>query len=531
MKRGVLVILIVLLALITASGLFAQGQKAPTAKGPEGNFYSEGTKIVEQKITLKGFGSKFSGNAEWDDNMLVWQELEKRTNIRVEWETVVNTEARTKALTLFAANDLPDLFLKNSIHMADVNKFSQTGDLIDLKQFMDAGLMPNFKKAYDSEVNIRIAVTNPDGKIYTLPAYYPDPIDTTRRFMYINETWLKNVGKQKPTTLEEFYDVLRAFRDNDANGNGDPNDEFPLSMDSLAQAEKTARGLSGVDDVFGQPFNVIDGELYQMYTSENMKAAFTFLHTLYSEKLLEQDLFTRGNPEFFARLANNQFGITISLPPADSSQFAVLEPSFGVLGKDKVIWNWKVSPVLTPATFAITSKNKYPRETARWIDYFFSDEGATLIRMGVEGDTYKTNPDGSLSYTDKIKNDPQGVEFAMAKYSFWLQPNVLPGKYTSKVTGALFEGTLVPSCIDIFAPYSTKHAYSFPSLPADLEKERAQLIGEINKYYSESRAAFMTGKLSLDKDWDTYVKNLKNMKIDRLEEIYRVAYGIVKKLL
>ncbi|PKL10775.1 MAG: hypothetical protein CVV52_16710 [Spirochaetae bacterium HGW-Spirochaetae-8] len=532
MKRGASVILIVLLALITASGLFAQGQRAPEAKGPEANFYSEGTKIVEQKITLKGFGSKYSGNAEWDDNMLVWQELEKRTNIRVEWETVVNTEARTKALTLFAADDLPDLFLKNALNMTDVRKFAVSGQLIDLKQFMDAGYMPNFKKAYDNDVNLQIALTEPDGKIYTLPAYYPDPIDTTRRFMYINETWLKNVGKQKPTTLTEFYDVLRAFRDMDANGNGDPNDEYPVSFgDAIAQTDKTARSLAGVDDVFGQPMNIIDGELHQMYTSANMKEVFRFLHTLYSEKLLEQDLFTRKAPEFFARLSNNQYGVTLLLPPADSSQFGILEPAFGPYGKEGVIWNWKVSPLLGVATFAITAKNQYPRETARWIDYFYGEEGATLIRMGIEGDTYKTNPDGSLSYTDRIKTDPQGVEFAMAKYSMWLGPNAMPGMYTSKQTLPLFEGTLTPDCVEIFAPYSTKHAYSLPSLPTDVEKERTVLIGEINKYYGEARAAFMTGKLDIEKDWDKYVADLKQMKVDRLEEVYRQAYAIVKSKL
>ena len=498
-----------------------------TENGKE--FYQEGVKIAVEPITISGFGSKYSGNAEWDENMLVWKELADRTNMHIDWETVVNSEARTKALTLFAADDLPDIFMKNALNMSDVTKFAQSGQLVDLKQFMDAGLMPNFTKAYEEDVNLQIALTQSDGKIYTLPAYYPDDIDRTRRFMYINETWLKNVGKEKPTTLEEFLDVLRAFRDQDANGNGDPNDEYPVSFgDAIAQTDKTVRSLAGIDDVFGQPMNIIDNELVQMYTSDNMKEAFRFLNTLYSEKLVEQDLFTRKAPEFFARLANDQYGVTLLLPPADSSQFGILEPSFGLFGKDEVIWNWKVSPLLGVACFSITKENKYPQATARWIDYLYGDEGATLVRMGVEGDTYEVNGDGSLSYTDKVKNDEQGVEFAMAKYSFWLGPNACPGMYTSKQTLPLFEGTLTPDCIEIFAPYSSEHAYSLPILPPALEKERAQLIGEINKYYGEARAQFMTGKLNVDKDWNSYVATLEKMNLGRLEEIYREAYEIVK---
>ncbi|HPY11250.1 MAG TPA: extracellular solute-binding protein [Sphaerochaeta sp.] len=528
MKKKTRGIFVVLLVLLMTTSLFAQGQKAIQSPISEDNLLREGTQIVKEKITLTGFGSKYAGNAEWDDDMLVWRELEKRTNIRVEWETVVNTEARTKAQTLIAANDLPDIFFKNALNMSDVRKFSESGQLIDLKQFMDEGLMPNFTKAYNNDVNLQIALTEPDGRIFTLPAYYPDPIDTTRRFMYINEKWLERVGMDKPTTMEEFYDVARAFRDMDANGNGNPSDEYPVSFGNITELDRTTRGFSGIDNVFSQPLNIIDGELYQMYTSENMRESFRILHTLYSEKLIELDIFTRGTSEHFARLSNDQIGISLLLPPADSSQFGILEPTFGPLGSDTVIWNWKVSPLLGVACFSITSANKYPRETARWIDYFFGEEGATLVRMGVEGDTYRVNADGSMSYTEKITEDPQGAEFAMANYTMWLGPNNMPGMYTAKQTLPIFEGTLTPDCVDIFAPYNTEHAYSLPTLPTELEKERATLIGEVNKYFNEARAAFMTGKLDLDKDWDKYVSDLKKLQVDRVEEIYREAFKIIK---
>ena len=48
---------------------------------------------------------------------------------------------------------------------------------------------------------------------------------------YIDRTWLKNVDMEMPTTLDEFYNVLVAFKEKDANGNGDPNDEIPWTFD------------------------------------------------------------------------------------------------------------------------------------------------------------------------------------------------------------------------------------------------------------------------------------------------------------
>lgn len=492
-------------------------------------FYKEGTRVAVEPVTITGFGAKYSGNAEWDDDMLVWKELENRTGIRVEMETVINTEARTKALTLFAADDLPDILMKNALNMSDVVNFAQSGQLVNLKPFMDAGLMPNFTEAYNNDVNLRIALTTEDGGVYCLPAYYPDDIDRVRRFMYINETWLDRLGLEKPTTIDELLDVLRAFRDEDANGNGDPNDEYPIVFgDAVAQMERTARALAGIDHVFDQPFNVVNGELKQMFTSDNMKEAWKFLNTLYEEGLMESDVFTRDATSFFARLSNDQYGVSLLLPTTDSSQFGVLLPTFNLIDGVDVIWNWKVSPLLGVACFSITKANPYPMATARWIDYLYGEEGATLVRMGVEGDTYVVNEDGSLSYSDKVKNDEQGVEFAMGKYSFWLGPNACPGKYTARETLPLWEGTLQAEIVDDFEPFLTKHTYTLPVLDSSLEKERQRLIFEINAYYTETRAQFITGALDFDKDWDTYCKTMEDLGLDRLEEIYQEAYSIIK---
>ena len=47
--------------------------------------------------------------------------------------------------------------------------------------------------------------------------------------LWINTQWLDNLGLEMPTTTEEFYQVMKAFKEQDANGNGDLNDEIPLS--------------------------------------------------------------------------------------------------------------------------------------------------------------------------------------------------------------------------------------------------------------------------------------------------------------
>src|SRR5699024_41996 len=74
-------------------------------------------------------------------------------------------------------------------------------------------------------------ITQLDGNIYSLPVVNECYHCSVPNKFWINKTWLDNLGLEMPTTLDEFYDVLVAFRDQDANGNGDPNDEIPFAGD------------------------------------------------------------------------------------------------------------------------------------------------------------------------------------------------------------------------------------------------------------------------------------------------------------
>ena len=61
--------------------------------------------------------------------------------------------------------------------------------------------------------------------------------------MWINKAWLEKLGLQAPRTVDEFYDVLVAFRDQDPNGNG-LKDEIPLLVSASS-------GAARIDCLFG----------------------------------------------------------------------------------------------------------------------------------------------------------------------------------------------------------------------------------------------------------------------------------------
>ena len=110
-----------------------------------------------------------------------------------------------------------------------------------------------------------------------------------------------------------------------------------------------------------------------------------------------------------------------------------LEGPFG----DK-LYTYVNSPLVTIGAFVITDKNPYPEATVRWVDHFYSDEGAKLFFMGIEGITYVELEDGSVDYTDLIYNNPKGLSFADAVSSYVPYRNAA---YPAIVKQAFFKGS------------------------------------------------------------------------------------------
>ena len=125
--------------------------------------------------------------------------------------------------------------------------------------------------------------TQSDGKIYGLPKYQRFwPATASRQF--INQQWLDQLGLSMPTTWDELYEVLVAFKEKDANGNGDPNDEIPMDWPGgiggyFNPAVLLGKSITLTDG--GQGYFVEDGQVKNFLTDERYKTMVVFLNKLY----------------------------------------------------------------------------------------------------------------------------------------------------------------------------------------------------------------------------------------------------------
>jgi putative aldouronate transport system substrate-binding protein len=432
-----------------------------------------------------------------------------------------------KKSLLFASDDLPDLFIGAGFTAKELLRYGKQGQLIAMNDLIDK-YAPNIKEAFAAIPDAKAMSTLSDGNIYSLPLINQLPRDMHLRY-WISTTWLKNVGKEVPKTLEEYYDVLVAFKEQDANGNGDPNDEIPLSGIDGYGVDGLILNALGVNSN-GRNKNEItataDGKVFCLNISEEYKEYLKFMNKLYSEKLLDNDVFVQTKEQFEAKGHANLLGSFHSSASYltcgseigyDYTQFDALTSA---RNSRKMV---TASTGISTGVSAITSVNKYPEATIRLLDYCFSEQGSTVARNGEEGVGWR--------WVDKEKGiwenlQPEGYDGTQQWRAMVTAISAIP-------TWLRVEYQLGLGTRDAFWLNDMTDKFSYPYFvmryPAlDFTEEETEKMvpieNDLISYMDEARARFILGKDDIDKTWDSYVETVKKMGIQTIIDIHQAAY-------
>ncbi|HML45440.1 MAG TPA: extracellular solute-binding protein, partial [Clostridia bacterium] len=110
-----------------------------------------------------------------------------------------------------------------------------------------ADYAPNLTKIYEESPDAKKQATLDDGANYYFPFLRLEP-ESKAGGPILRKDWLEKLGLDLPVTMDDWHDMLVAFRDNDPNGNGEA-DEIPF----------ISRGSSGLEShlSFTAPFGII----------------------------------------------------------------------------------------------------------------------------------------------------------------------------------------------------------------------------------------------------------------------------------
>lgn len=349
------------------------------------------------------------------------QKWAEDTGVEFDWQSIPNEGAQEKInLMLASGEDLPDAFWNFGdgksgnivVQYADQDVFLPTEGLIN-------EYMPNLKKILDDHPQYRAEITAPNGHTYGFP-YIEEMygLVLTGGPLLINKTWLDQVGKEVPTTVDEWVDCLKAFRDGgDLNGNGEA-DEIPMATwfgatDSFGSYNMFYRftGTFGCADsycggnAYADHLRLIDGKVTFTAMDEAFRKTAEFFNMLYNENLIWNGSFEADESasyktslikEDVARIGCFGTWTDQEITNLDvHDEYVPLPRLEGEAGKMGFANNY--SELQDSSDTAITTTCKFPHVIAKFVDYMVGDPAISIqSNWGAEGYNYKLDENGIL---------------------------------------------------------------------------------------------------------------------------------------
>lgn len=531
-----------------------------SAEGTENSMFNEPgmLPIVKEPITLTVFAPA-NTEGSWEDNAQV-KELEEATGIHLEWQTCASSDnVQEKLSTMFASGEMPDIILTgvssgNRYDKATEQALGEQGLVLSLNDYLDT-VSVGYKQAFEEIDGLKEYITTPDGNIYSLPNIDGSLHVQYNMKLWINTQWLDNLGLDMPTTTEEFYEVMKAFKEKDANGNGDPNDEIPLST-------VTSGAGTQLDGFLMNPFQltsetnklyVDNGKVTFAPAQEGYKEGLKYLNQLYAEGLL--------NPESFTQDKNNQVNVNEAGDECVIGAFLAQRPGYACdLSTEPYSKKWEqyqsLAPLAGPDGQCVASWNPYvmfqsgmtfisssctnPEAAFRLLDYISTQtyrsslgiEGvhyelldAGTTELGLDGETkalyiYKrTNADTTNQSLGQLVALVRTPEFLAAEatnpnpYAEDVKP--LNGRQVVMYKASL-EHQKVQQSLDSVMP----DLYMSQADSSEMSLIKTNVMDTQKEYMVQ----FITGAKNIDSEWDSYLKALDNVGLARYLELLQKAY-------
>ncbi|MCI8623646.1 MAG: extracellular solute-binding protein [Provencibacterium sp.] len=496
-----------------------------------------GLPIVSQPLTLDYWSSFPSKNAETRKSLgevTAYQELEKRTGITINWQHPPIGQENEQFNLMIASGDIPDMIYYNWQNApGGPAKYIDDGLILKLNDVIEQSA-PNLRAVYEQYPEAGIQSQLDDGTFYMFPFIKPDSSIRTYNGPIVRKDWLDKAGLERPVTIDDWYIMLKAFKEQDPNENGEA-DEIPFVSVKL-NTIKWFAGAWGMklrmDSENTGPFYQSEGKVHFGPMEDDYQEYLTVMRRWYAEGLIDPDFAATDSTRQNALISGNQAGafwggasgglgkflnsVPESVPGFDLT--AVQYPA----GKAGVNYNIHPDTVNSiPGTgAAITTVNKHVEETVKWFDYMYGEEGARLMNFGIEGDTYEM-VNGEPIYTDVILNDPEGRSPDIMVASHTTTPQETSVYATGYYTQMLF----LPQQKEALSIWGDgDFSLNLPPISYTSEESQrlATIMNEVNTYVDETFVRFIMGQEGVD-DFEVFRGNLKNMNIEEAVSIAQAA--------
>lgn len=522
------------LAVLLAMGSFAGCSKSSTndqGNTNAGTTASSGSVYPLQKASKLKYwmpvNTNWSTYAQNYGDTEIGKELTKRTGVSIEYVHPPQGQEKDVFNIMVASGDLPDIIaykwtdfpggpsaaINNNIIIKlndAINKWSP-----NLKSYLEKD-----RPQYNKEAKMD------DGSYYFYPLLRDGQELLFTSGPIIRKDWLDAVGLPVPETTDDWYNMLKAFKD-----------KMGATAALTAQADKNSLQTMLL---FGPTFGTYtgfyinnSGKMVYGYSTPEFKTELEYLHKLYADGLLDKNFNATDKKAQDSNMLNGKSGATygaggsnigVWIPTAQTKdpKYDLVAAKFPVQKKgDKPHFMNYTSGIDRNTQAAITTKCKDVEAAARFLDYGFTKEGHLLMNFGIEGVSYKMD-NGVPTYTDLITKNPDKLSFAqaLAKYT-----NVASGGAAlAQDTGYIKQYYSLDQQKNALKQWGDNTTTVMPLLtPTDEESsETAKIINDANTYVMEMQVKFIMGTEPLS-NYDKYVDNLKKLNVDKATALQQQA--------
>ena len=519
MKKLIALILaaIMLFALCACSG------NSGTASGNVSYDIPEGKQLPDDAVLNITVGSHSSW--PYDEDWKIWEYIREAMGGTLNYNAIPGSDFATKfPLIMASPEEFPDVigFQNKPTGFAD---FAQQGAFVALDDYEE--FLPDYNEFWNSvpenEQWMRDIRRDSDGKIYYAPIYGMERATNVRAWLYRKDIFDKH-GLNTPETIDDLYNVSKKLKELYP-------ESYPLCMRS-GLGNMNVIGSSFKPNFRFNTYYDFENEKwsYGATESEIMLEMVEFFKKMVDEKLIPADFMTINSstweelvstdrgfmmPEYqvridffnsIARAKNPDYTMAAMVPPKSTN-------GIGIAKVNKCNND--------PMGFGVLNTGDKGRiaNAMRYVNWFYSDEGAETISWGKEGETYEV-VDGKRKF---ILSDGEEVNTKYGIKTIGTYLRVDPAMIDASISEEQATTT----------DFILEHTYPEldPTIYLELSAEDSELVADydtsLKTVVEESLQKFIIGQRPIS-EWDAFQKELSELPVAELLAIYEKAYNAIK---
>lgn len=498
---------------------------------------------LEETVTLTGMIS-YPANTESDpNNRTIFKRLQEQTNVEIEWTAIQSDQWADKIkLNMANINSITDFVFSAGFSDSDLLRYAEQGAIIPLEEYIDS-CMPNLSAVFEKYPEYRSMTTAPDGHIYSLPwieqlGAEKTAIQTVGDMSFINKKWLDFLGLEIPETVDEFEQVLIAFRDNAEKLQAEFGIEgsiIPMSFIMNDGDQDPAILINGFGEGYGDADRgrhiavTDDKQVICSATQEGFKKGMAWLHSLYEQELIDPEAFTQEWSTYVSKGKSGRYGVCFSWDVAniDNLQDWVPLPALTADVRNITPQNGSFTSGYDRGRCVVTAVAEDPELVCQWLDQMYDPFQSPQNNWG----TYGEEDDFDIFELGENENGEQMLKHAPLGDASPVEVReaecvggplaVLDEYYGVYVTCPDDAQYRLDWIKDVYTPDMTMQ-YVYPNvfMSAEDTEELSNLQADITKTINAAKADWVMNGFD-DSDWDEFQSELEAYGLSDMLAIFQ----------